>query len=100
MAGVNPAPDIAALARQVAQGLQESYPALKSSSALDSGRLVSECLQSKIESVEKLKAAIAADDSLGNVRAGWIDSGNNGQSLQEHVLPHILIDSILNGERA
>lgn len=91
--------DIPALAHQIALAIKGAHPSLQAYSDFDSGMAISEYMLGRHETVAKLKAAVAEDASLGNLRQGWLDQGpGGGGAIQDHMLPHVFVHDAVEGK--
>ncbi|MGE5512267.1 MAG: hypothetical protein ACM31O_13555, partial [Bacteroidota bacterium] len=91
--------DIVPLVHQIALAIEATHPSLKASSDFDKGMAISEYMLGRHESVAQLNAAVAADESLGHLRQGWLDRGPGGDGvIQNHMLPHVFVRDALDGK--
>jgi Apea-like HEPN len=99
MPSPNPSADVANLVRQVALAIEETHPSLKTYSQIDRDFAISQLMHGAHEAVSQLYTAVAADQTLGHLRAGWFEKGTGGGSvIQEHMLPCVLVGAALEGK--
>ena len=93
--------EIETLAERVARELLEVVPGLPSANPIERGRIIAEALRGSQGAGAVLISAFMDDASFGDLRGGWIQqTGGYGMSIQEHTVPHRMVDSIIVGKSA
>jgi len=96
----NSATNLSALLKQSAEEVRRANPNLAVLDPFDKGQLIGQAVEAKEGTAVALRGAIAKDASFGYLRGGWIESWFGGQIVQEHMLPHALVNAVVEGEQA
>ena len=90
--------DIAHLAEQAAGELLDAMPTLKAAQRIERALAI---LRAEQGGTARLKAVLSDDSSFGDLRNGWIQQGGGfGMAVQDHVLPFLLINSVIDSYSA
>ncbi len=93
--------DIASLAERAACELLEAMPTLNAANRIERGMAISEALSAEQSTAARLVAVFSDDPSFGDLRGGWIQQhGGYGMIVQRHMIPHQLINSVIDGHSA
>ena len=92
--------DIERLAEQSACDLLTAFPTLKAADQMEKRRRIMNAMLLPQTSAARLMAVLRNDSSFGDLRGGWIQCGNIGRRMQDHVVPLLLIESIIDGHSA
>lgn len=84
------------LAEKSAFELLEVMPAFKATDQMAKRRMILDALHKPQTSAAKLMAVLRNDSSFGDLRSGWIQCANIGRIMQDHVVPLILIESVID----
>jgi hypothetical protein len=85
---------ISDLVAKASEEVLTKFPALKQATPIERGMAINRLSDAETAS---LAAAIREENLFGDLRTGWIEHGNGGQAIQNHMLPHILIDAAIQG---
>ena len=89
--------DIESLAKQVTGELLEAMPALRAADRIERGTAIARALSAERGSTARLKTAINDDSSFGDLRGGWVEGGTVGRRLNDDLVPHLLINCVIDG---